>query len=89
MELRSEPFGFSELIGLRVCNQAGRSLGHVFEAKAHWEEDGSIVIDELLVGRRALLRRLHGPGSDARGIPWGAVAEVADDHIVVRALNGE
>jgi sporulation protein YlmC with PRC-barrel domain len=83
VELRYEPFGFSELIGRRVCNQTGRSLGRVFEAKGHWDGDGSIVIDELLVGRRALLRRLRGPGPDVQGIPWESVAEVADDRIVV------
>jgi hypothetical protein len=56
----------------------------VFEARAHWERDGSIVIDELLVGRRGLWRRLRGPGEDDRGIPWEAVVELGDEHVVVR-----
>lgn len=84
MELSLEPKALSDLIGRQVRDQAGRSLGRVFEARAHWERDGSIVIDELLVGRGALWRRLRGPGSEARGIPWEAVMELGDDHVVVR-----
>lgn len=83
MELRAAPFGFSALIGLRVYNQAGRPLGRVLEAKAHRDGEGSIVIDELLVGKRALLRRLRGPGPAPHGIPWEAVAEIDGDRIVV------
>jgi len=84
MELTGEPQAFSELIGLPVSDQAGRSLGRVFEARAHWERDGSIVLDELMVGRRALLRRLRGPRPDAHGFPWESVIEVGRDRIVVR-----
>ncbi len=84
MELE-RPTAFSELIGRRVVDLAGRSLGHVFEISAHWEHDGSIVFDELLLGRRALLRRLRGPAQQCRGIPWQAVVEVGPEQIVVRA----
>ena len=66
MELSREPAPFSDLVGRPVCDQGGRALGRVFEARAHWERDGSIVIDELLVGRRGLWRRLRGPGEDDR-----------------------
>ena len=79
-----QPWAFSQLIGLRVVDSAGRSLGHVFEARAHWERD-TLVFDELLLGRRALLRRLRGPVQACRGIPWDAVAEVWSDRIVVNA----
>lgn len=81
MEL-SEAFGFSELIGRPVRDQAGRSLGRVFEARGHWQ-GGGVVVDELLVGRRALWRRLRGPGEADRGIPWASVVEVDDEGIVV------
>jgi sporulation protein YlmC with PRC-barrel domain len=80
-----QPKALSELIGRRVTNLSGRSLGRVFEVSAHWERDGSIVFDELLLGRRALLRRLRGPGQRCRGIPWEAVLEVGPEQIVVRA----
>jgi sporulation protein YlmC with PRC-barrel domain len=84
MELNDRPEAFSELIGSRVNDQNGRSLGRVFEIRAHWEGDGTILLDELLVGRRALWRRLRGPGAEARGIPWANVSEVGE-RIVVHA----
>jgi sporulation protein YlmC with PRC-barrel domain len=88
VELTAEPQAFSDLVGLPVSDQAGRSLGRVFEARAHWDRDGSLVLDELMIGRRALLRRLRGPRPDARGIPWESVVEIGRDRIVVhrRAL---
>lgn len=83
MELE-RPRAFSELIGRRVVDSSGRSLGRVFEARAHWERD-TFVLDELLLGRGALLRRLRGPAQQSRGIPWEAVVAVESDRIVVRA----
>jgi sporulation protein YlmC with PRC-barrel domain len=84
MELNGEVQAFSELIGRPVYDQAGRKLGRVFEARAHWEGDGSIVLDELLVGGWALWLRLRGPRRDAHGIPWQAVTEVSEERILVR-----
>jgi hypothetical protein len=46
VELSEGRGAFTELIGRRVRDRSGRSLGHVFEARAHWEADGTIVIDE-------------------------------------------
>jgi sporulation protein YlmC with PRC-barrel domain len=83
VELSRRPFALSELIGRSVTDRSGRSLGRVFEVRAHWDGDGAIVLDELMLGRRAFLRRLRGPGGEARGIPWGAVLELGDDRIVV------
>lgn len=85
MELSEGRAAFSQLVGLPVVDQSGRSLGRVFEARARRERDGAIVIEELLVGRRALWQRLRGPGPDAHGIPWEAVAEIGEGRIVVRA----
>jgi sporulation protein YlmC with PRC-barrel domain len=79
-----QPMAFSDLIGRRVTDPSGRSLGHVFEARGQWERDGTIVIDELLLGRGALLRRLRGPSRECRCIPWEAVIEVGPKQIVVR-----
>jgi len=85
MELRdSDPGAFSELIGLPACDQNGCSLGRVYEARGHWQGD-VIVIDELLIGRRGLLRRLRGPDSAARGIPWANVVGLDRERIVVRS----
>jgi sporulation protein YlmC with PRC-barrel domain len=84
VELTAEPQAFSDLIGLPVNDQAGRSLGRVLDVRARWDRDGSLVLDELMVGRHALLRRLQGPRADARGIPWQNVVEVGRDRLVVR-----
>jgi sporulation protein YlmC with PRC-barrel domain len=84
VELSGEPLAFSDLIGLPVRDQAGRRLGRVFEVRAHWDRDGTAVVDELLASRRGLLRRLRGPGPDSRGIPWENVIEVNRDRMVIR-----
>lgn len=85
MELSPERGAFSDLVGRPVVDGGGRSLGRVYEARAHRERDGALVVDELLVGRRGLWRRLRGPRPDARGIPWEAVTEIGERRIVVRA----
>jgi sporulation protein YlmC with PRC-barrel domain len=82
VELSQEPFALSELIGRSVCDSSGRRLGRTFEVRAHWQ-DGGIVIDELLVGRGALLKRLRGPAAAARGVRWESVIKVGEQ-IVVR-----
>ncbi len=84
MELSREPFALSDLIGKPVCNSSGRRLGRAFEVRAHWEDGDRIVIDELLVGRRSLLKRLRGPDASARGVRWESVVEIGE-RIVVRA----
>jgi hypothetical protein len=50
--------------------------------KGHWE-DGSVVIDEILVGHGSLLKRLRGPGANAKGVRWENVIEIGE-RIVVR-----
>jgi sporulation protein YlmC with PRC-barrel domain len=82
MELSPDPSALSVLIGRQVHDQSGRKLGRVWEVRAHWE-GRTVVFDELLVGRGAMLKRLRGPGPEARGIPWQAVTEVTADRIVV------
>lgn len=84
MELSREPFALSDLIGRPVCDSSGRRLGRAFEVKAHWEDRDRIVIDELLVGRGSLLKRLRGPDASARGVSWESVTEVGE-RIVIRA----
>jgi hypothetical protein len=83
MELTRDPWALSDLIGTPVRERTGRRLGHVYEASAHRDRDGVLVIDELMVGRAALLWRLRGAGSGARGIPWGAVVAMEGGEIVV------
>lgn len=84
MELR-EPGALSEVLGRRVVDQAGRRLGRVYEAKAHWEPDGSVVIDELILSGSGLRRRLRGPGGpERRAVPWESVIDLSDEHVTVR-----
>jgi hypothetical protein len=49
--------------------------------RAHWEDD-RIVIDELLVGRGSLLKRLRGPEDSAEGVRWENVIEVGERIVV-------
>jgi sporulation protein YlmC with PRC-barrel domain len=84
MELNDAPTGIGHLLGVRVYDQSGRKLGRVHELRGHHERDGTIVIDELLIGPKALLKRTHGPGPDARGIPVEAVIEQSAERIIVR-----
>jgi sporulation protein YlmC with PRC-barrel domain len=84
MELR-EPGALSELLGRKVVDQSGRRLGRVYEAKAHWERDGTVAIDELILSSGGLRRRLRGPGGpEKRAVPWEAVVELRDEQVVVR-----
>jgi sporulation protein YlmC with PRC-barrel domain len=83
VELSEAPFALSDLIGRPVCDSSGRRLGRAFELRAHWEDGDRIVIDEVLVGRGALLKRLRGPSAKARGVRWESVVEVGEQ-IVVR-----
>jgi sporulation protein YlmC with PRC-barrel domain len=85
VELSGTSFALSDLIGKPVCDSSGRRLGRAFEVRAHWEDGDRIVIDEILVGRGSLLKRLRGPEAKARGIRWESVIEVGE-RIVVRAL---
>ena|GEM_PF-3350328 len=83
MELSDMPFALSDLIGKPACDSSGRRLGRVFEVKAHWEDGDRVAIDEILVGRGSLLKRLRGPDAGARGFRWESVIEVGK-RIVVR-----
>lgn len=84
MELNDAPTGVAHLLGARVYDQGGRKLGRVNELRGHHERDGTVVVDELLIGPRALLKRLRGPGPEARGVPVEAVLEQSEERIVVR-----
>ena len=84
MELR-DPGALSDLLGRKVVDRSGRRLGRVYEAKAHWEGDGTVVIDELILSSGGLRRRLRGPGGpEKQVVPWEAVVELSDEQVVVR-----
>lgn len=83
MEL-GERGALSELLGRKVVDQSGRRLGRVREARGHWEDD-AVVIDELILDRGGLRRRLRGPGGpEGETIAWGQVVELVDETVVVR-----
>lgn len=83
MEL-GERGALSELLGRKVVDQSGRRLGRVREARGHWEDE-AVVIDELILDRGGLRRRLRGPGGpEDQAIPWGQVVELVDETVVVR-----
>jgi hypothetical protein len=43
------------------------------------------VVDELILGRSGLWRRLRGPsGREREAVPWEAVVELPDERVVVR-----
>jgi sporulation protein YlmC with PRC-barrel domain len=83
MELSDRPLASSDLIGVPVVDQSGRKLGRVFDLRAHRDRDGVIVVDQLMIGPRALLGRLRGPSAEAAGIPWASIVELNDDRIMV------
>lgn len=81
MELSGEPFALSDVIGRPVCDRSGKRIGRAYELRAHWE-DGTVVVDEVLVGRGALLKRLRGPAASAKGVRWESVVEVGEQIVV-------
>ena len=84
MELNDAPTGVAHLLGARVYDQSGHKLGRVHELRGHHDRDGTIVIDELLLGRGAWRARLRGPETAAKGIPVEAVVQQDEERIVVR-----
>lgn len=81
MELSDEPFALSDLIGRPVCDASGRKLGRVFEVRGHREGE-DVVVDAIMVGPRALLKRLRGRGANARAIPWAQVREIGERIVI-------
>jgi sporulation protein YlmC with PRC-barrel domain len=68
-----------------VVDQSGRRVGRVYEAKGHWERDGTVVIDELILSSGGLRRRLRGPGGpEKHSVPWESVVDLRDEQVVVR-----
>jgi sporulation protein YlmC with PRC-barrel domain len=81
----SDPGALSELLGRKVVDQSGRPVGRVYEALGHWERDGTVMIDELVLSRSGMRRRLRGPGGpDRESVPWESVVDLSDEHVVVR-----
>jgi sporulation protein YlmC with PRC-barrel domain len=84
VELNDAPLGVGHLIGARVHDAGGRKLGRVHELRGHRRDDGTVVVDHLLLGPRSFWIRLRGPsGADPRAIPWEAVVEVGPERIIV------
>lgn len=84
MEL-NDPGALSELLGRKVVDQSGRRVGRVYEARGHWGGEGTVVIDELVLSRSGMRRRLRGPGGpDRYSVPWDSVVDLSDERVVVR-----
>jgi len=84
VELSNAPTGVAHLIGARVYDTSGRKLGRVHELRGHRQDDGTVVVDDLLLGPRAFWKRLRGPGPAAPAIPLEAVIEWGSERIVVQ-----
>ena len=77
--------GEDELLMLLLVMAAELDQAHHVGIGARREQCGDrIVVDEILLGRGSLLKRLRGPDARARGIRWESVTEVGE-RIVVRA----
>lgn len=79
----------SDLIGCQVQSESGERLGRVHDLRA-CAIDGGWELMGLVVGRRGIVARLigdSGPDPLVRGdvIPWGAVAQLQDGLVIVRA----
>jgi sporulation protein YlmC with PRC-barrel domain len=83
MELTSTQGALTDLLGLPVRDASGRTLGRVVEVRARRAAGGELEVEALLVGGRALLRRLRGPETKAKEVAWGAVSEVRGEEILV------
>ena len=51
------------LLGRKVCDPSGKSAGRIEEVHAHKTQDGQCVIDEYMLGERALMERLSFTGA--------------------------
>lgn len=84
MELSRDELNLSALIGVPVRDPTGRRIGRVYEVRARWQGE-EVVVDEVLVGKAGLLRRLRGSGEESRGYAWGEIVELSADGITVRS----
>jgi hypothetical protein len=69
---------------LRVRSSDGRFLGHVFDLRCRWRPGQSEppVVEEVVYGRRGLLRRLGFQREDAT-LPWSAVRSIENGVMTV------
>jgi hypothetical protein len=75
----------ADLVGRTVLGPDGTPLGRVFDVRARRVQGGGLELASLLVGRRALWRRLAGDGrSRASEIPWSAVRDLPEDDPIIR-----
>jgi sporulation protein YlmC with PRC-barrel domain len=82
----------SNLVNCRCVTEDGRVLGRVFELRAH-QRDGNLQIQDLLLGRHALLER-YGLGRHRRldkrtgdtvhEVAWKDVVRIDEGQVVVR-----
>jgi hypothetical protein len=70
---------------LRVETADGRFLGHVFDLRCRWNDEGAPVLEEVLFGRRGWLERVGLMHGRPRSLHWHLVEGVRGNVIVVAA----
>ena len=83
----------SELLGAEVTTVSGRSLGHVHDVRARWDDPSGPVVTGLVVGKLGVLERL-GLGAPDRAerlrshdaVQWRDVLEAGPHAVIVRDL---
>jgi sporulation protein YlmC with PRC-barrel domain len=82
----------TDLINCQCVTEDGRVLGRVFEFRAH-KRRGQLEIEDLLLGRYALLERYGAgrhrtperrKGDTVHEVPWKDVVRIEKRRIVVR-----
>jgi sporulation protein YlmC with PRC-barrel domain len=71
MELTHPDNAISTLLGARVMDQRGHKIGRIRDIHATLRDDGTIVVDSLLVGRHAV-------------VAWSDVLSLGDGVATVR-----
>jgi sporulation protein YlmC with PRC-barrel domain len=83
----------TDLVNSQCVTEDGRVLGRVFEFRARHTGDGTLEIEDLLLGRHALVERYgagrHRPpgrrqGDTVHEVPWSDVVRIEERRVVVR-----
>jgi sporulation protein YlmC with PRC-barrel domain len=84
----------TKLLGAKVVNEEGMSLGRVIDLRSDGDPEHGIAhkdrpITELLYGRNGLLQMLGLRTAEVKIIPWSSVKTFSSRRIVVRTSDLE